>query len=266
MNTINMNKIIGTHDVLFIVLDTLRFDVANEALTQGIIPNIASYLPDGKWEQRHSPATFTYPAHHAFFSGFLPTPTAPGNHPRLFAADFIGSQSTFETTWVFYEENIIEALTNLHFHTLCIGGVGFFNKQNTIGSVFPDLFQESHWNESTGVSCKDSTEHQVNIAINSLNKLDENCRHFTFINISALHQPNYFYSKNKTEDSVDTQIAALAYVDSQLKELFTTLRNRANTFCILCSDHGTCYGEDGYLGHKLAHDVVLNVPYAHFLL
>jgi len=226
---------------------------------------MAKYLPQG-WERRHSPATFTYPAHHAFFSGFLPTPISPGNHPRLFSSTFIGSETTFDSTWRFEEITIVEALAKQSYHTLCIGGVGFFNKQNAMGSVFPNLFQESHWNEETSVSHKDSTKVQMDIALNAISQLEDNKRLFTFINVSALHQPNYFYTAGATEDSVDTQLAALAYVDSQLGRLFDYLEKRAKTFCILCSDHGTCYGEDGYSGHKLVHDVVLNVPYSHFFL
>ena len=35
---------------------------------------------------------------------------------------------------------------------------------------------------------------------------------------------------------------------------------------VVCSDHGTAYGEDGYTGHRLAHPVVWEVPYAEFVL
>ena len=34
----------------------------------------------------------------------------------------------------------------------------------------------------------------------------------------------------------------------------------------LPTDHGTAYGEDGFHGHRLAHQVVWDVPYAHFHL
>ena len=35
---------------------------------------------------------------------------------------------------------------------------------------------------------------------------------------------------------------------------------------IMCSDHGTAYGEDGHTGHRFAHEVVWTVPYAEFTL
>ena len=83
---LNANAMIGTHDVLLITLDTLRYDVAATALQRGMTPTLARVLPGGQWERRHSPGSFTYAAHHAFFAGFLPTPARPGRHGRLFAA------------------------------------------------------------------------------------------------------------------------------------------------------------------------------------
>ncbi len=38
--------------------------------------------------------------------------------------------------------------------------------------------------------------------------------------------------------------------------LWSALRQRGRTYCIVTSDHGTTYGEDGYTGHRLAHPVV----------
>ena len=31
---------------------------------------------------------------------------------------------------------------------------------------------------------------------------------------------------------------------------------------IVCSDHGTLYGEDGFTGHRIGHPAVWTVPYA----
>lgn len=85
---IDMSQIVGTHNILFMTLDTLRYDVASKLLACGQTPNLAAVLPARGWEKRHSPASFTYAAHHAFFAGFLPTPAKPGKHPRLFATAF----------------------------------------------------------------------------------------------------------------------------------------------------------------------------------
>ncbi|HZR41630.1 MAG TPA: STM4013/SEN3800 family hydrolase [Ktedonobacteraceae bacterium] len=265
---INTRTLIGSHDLLFITLDTLRYDVAQDLFLENRLPTLARYLPSTGWEARHSPASFTYAAHHAFFAGFLPTPIAPGRHPRLFAAGFPGSETTTDTTLVFDAPDLPNGLAQLGYHTICIGGVGFFNKQSALGSVLPSLFHESYWDPSLGVTNPHSTENQIALACSLLRRLPREQRLFLFINISALHQPNYFYlpGNSSKQDTLESHAAALVYVDAQLPPLFAAMQRRAPTLVILCSDHGTAYGEDGYYGHRIAHPAVWMVPYAEFIL
>lgn len=258
----SLKEYFGKHDIVFITLDTLRYDVAQAAIERQTIPNIASRLPDG-WELRHTPATFTYAAHHAFFAGFLPTPAKPGPHSRLFAAKFHGSESTTDHTFVFEEADLPTALANRGYKTICIGGVGFFNKQTHLGSVLPALFQQSYWDMSMSVTSPTSAENQIAQALRCLQDIP-NEKLFLFLNISAMHQPNYFYLPGAKEDSTHSQLAALQYVDRWLGVLWKHLEARGAGLCILCSDHGTAYGEEGYTGHRLAHRVVWEVPYAEF--
>ena len=267
---LNARDLIPGHDVLLLTLDTLRLDVAREVLEAGRSPNLARLLPGGTWEERHSPASFTYAAHHAFFAGFLPTPAAPagphGRHTRLFAARFVGSETTNEQTLVFDAPDIVSGLAALGYHTACIGGVGFFNKQTPLGSVLPSLFIESHWSPELGVTDARSTENQVALAISILNRLGREQRAFLFLNVSALHQPNCIFLPGASHDSKESQAAALAYVDGCLPPLFAAMQRRAPVLAVLCSDHGTAYGEDGYHGHRLAHPSVWSVPYAELVL
>ncbi len=262
----NARERIGTHDILFLTLDTLRYDVAARELTAGRTPNLARVLPEGRWEERHSPGSFTYAAHAAFFAGFLPTPIGPGPHPRLFAARFPGSETTTSQTYVFDAPDIVTGLAQQGYHTICIGGVGFFNKQTALGSVLPGLFAESHWQPRLGVTDPRSTEHQVQLAATLLDRLPPERRLFLFVNVSAIHQPSSIFLPGATRDSVESQAAALAYVDRHLPALFAAMRRRGPVLVIICSDHGTAYGEDGYVGHRLSHPVVWTVPYAEFLL
>lgn len=262
----NANELVGTHDVLMMTLDTLRYDVAVEALAQGRTPHLKACLPGGQWEKRHSPGNFTYAAHQAFFAGFLPTPARPGRHPRLFATAFPGSETTTSDTCVFQEPEIVSGFASRGYRTVCIGGVGFFNKQTPLGSVLPGLFTESYWSEDMGVASPHSTEAQIAQALQCLADLVPQERLFLFLNISALHQPNCLFSPGVNQDSPATQAAALAYVDQHLPRLFLAMRRRAPVLCVVCSDHGTAYGEDGYVGHRLCHPVVWNVPYAEFVL
>lgn len=263
---VNARELVGRADVLFVTLDTLRYDVARDALQAGLTPNLANVLPSGMWEERHTPASFTYAAHHAFFAGFLPTPPAPGNHPRLFAARFEGSETITEQTCVFDAPDIVSGFSRRGYHTICIGGVGFFNKQNPLGSVLPNLFCESHWSPALGVTDARSTENQVRLALEILTRVPDERRVFLFVNVSAIHQPNSIFLPGADRDSVASQSAALSFVDSHLPPLFCALQRRGPVLVVICSDHGTAYGEDGFNGHRLAHSVVWTVPYAEFAL
>ncbi len=263
---LNANALVGTHDILFITLDTLRYDVAQARMENGETPALRAYVPGGKWERRHTSGSFTYAAHHAFFAGFLPTPADDPKRARLFSARFPGSETTGNGTWVFQQPTWVEALAARGYHTVCIGGTGFFNKQTPLGCVLPALFAESHWVREFGVADPASTANQVALAMRILARTPRDKRLLLFINVSAIHQPNCFYLPGATEDTPASHGAALSYVDAQLAPLFELLAARAPALCILCSDHGTAYGEDGLHGHRLAHPSVWEVPYAEFVI
>ncbi|MGC0334002.1 hypothetical protein RKD23_006992 [Streptomyces sp. SAI-170] len=268
-NALDMNAIVGSHDLLLVTLDTLRYDVAVELAAAGRIPNLARHLPGGRWEKRHAPGSFTYASHQAMFAGFLPTPAAPGRHPRLFAASFAGSETMAERTYVHDTPDFVSALAEDGYRTVCIGGVGFFNKQGPLGSVLPGLFQESHWEPEFGVASPTSFEAQVARAEEVVRRLPREQRLFLFVNVAALHQPNWFHLPGATReagDSRETHAAALEYVDRHIGRLFTAVSGRRPAFAIVCSDHGTAYGDDGYTGHRIGHESVWTVPYAHFFL
>ncbi|MFZ6733121.1 STM4013/SEN3800 family hydrolase [Undibacterium sp. Ji42W] len=258
----DMNQIVGKSNVLFITLDTLRHDIAEQEFAAGRTPFLASILPSG-WEERHAPGSFTYASHCAFFAGFLPTPAKPGVYERLFSLKFAGSETTGTNSYSFDTPDIVSGFSEIGYRTICIGGVGFFKKQNPLSCVLPDLFQESYWQQEFGVTDPDSTRHQVEFAIELLQqKLDQKV--FLFMNLSALHQPNCHYLPDAVGDSVASHAAALRYIDSQLPPLFQALNQMRDTFVIISSDHGTTYGEDGYTGHRLGHEKVWTIPYANF--
>lgn len=263
---LDMNQIVGKKHVLFITFDTLRYDVAQREFAQGGTPNLAQQIPG--WERRHAPGSFTFASHSAFFAGFLPTPAAPGRHERSLALKFDGSETIGSSTYVFDAPDIVSGFAELGYRTICIGGVGFFNKRNPLARVLPGLFQESYWQQDFAVTDPDSTRNQVAFALKLLQEHQDPERHkiFMFLNLSALHQPNCHYLPGASQDSIATHAAALRYIDRQLPPLFQAFSQRGESFVILCSDHGTCYGEEGYTGHRLGHEHVWTIPYAHFLL
>lgn len=258
----DMNQIVGKSNVLFITFDTLRYDVAQQEFAAERTPFLASLLPDG-WEKRHAPGSFTYASHCAFFAGFLPTPATPGNHERLFSLKFAGSETTGASSYCFDTPDIVSGFSNIGYRTICIGGVGFFKRENSLSCVLPNLFQESYWQPKFGVTDPESTRHQVEFAIQLLQQKTDK-KVFLFMNLSALHQPNYHYLPGAVGDSIASHAAALRYIDSQLLPLFETLNQMNDTFVIVSSDHGTTYGEDGYTGHRLGHEKVWTIPYADF--
>ncbi|WP_206664237.1 STM4013/SEN3800 family hydrolase [Thermomonospora catenispora] len=262
-----MNAVVGTHDLLLVTLDTLRYDVAERLIEQGRTPNLAAVLPGGRWERRHAPGSFTYASHAAMLAGFWPTPVSPGPHPRPFAATFPGSETTAKETWVFDAPHLPAGLERAGYHTVCIGGVGFFNKLTPLGSVLPGMFAESHWEPSFGVTDPASLEHQIDRVGEVMARQPPDRRLFLLVNVSALHQPNWFYLPGATRergDTLESHAAALEYVDRHIGRLLDLMRRPC--FVVICSDHGTAYGEDGHIGHRIGHEVVWTVPYGEFVL
>jgi hypothetical protein len=262
-----MRSLIGSHDLLLVTLDTLRYDVAADLAARGRTPTLVRALPGGRWERRHSPASFTYAAHHAFFAGFLPTPTEPGRHERLYAAAFPGSETSGPDTWVFDAPDLPTGLAGVGYHTVCLGGVGFFNRRSPLGAVLPGLFAEAHWEPEFGVTSPTCLDAQLDRLGEVLARVPAGRPLFTFLNVAAMHQPNRHHLPGAEVDDLASHAAALEYVDGRMGRLFALLTGRRRpVLTIICSDHGTAYGEDGHTGHRIGHDVVWTVPYAHFTL
>jgi hypothetical protein len=264
-----MNEVVGNCDILFVCLDTLRWDVAFAEQESGGTPVLNRF---GKWEKRGAPGNFTYPSHHAMFIGFLPTAleATPMTKKRmLFFPKGIGMGKVAPPkSFAFEEESFVQGLAKVGYETVCIGGVAFFNKQTPIGSVFPNLFAQSHWRHSFGCTSRHSTERQVDKALEVLAGIPKDKRVMLYLNVSAIHYPNRCYVEGAKEDSLATHAAALRYVDGCLGRLFDAFRTRARTFVIACSDHGSCYPETdgGYIFHAFNHEVTNTVPYKHFFL
>lgn len=259
--SVSFKAAFGQRDFLFVTLDALRWDVARDTLAAGEAPNLAR-LVGGAFEQRHTPATFTLAAHQAFFAGFLPTPLGPGPHMRKIALRFGGSRSTSKDTLVLDGDNLVRAYADAGYHTVCIGGTNFFNPRSPIGALLPAAFGESHWSREMGVTSPHASRLQLELATTRLLELPPSRRVFLFVNAAATHPPTRIFDRDATTESPATQAAALRELDRHLPPLVDALARRGGAVGIVCSDHGTCFGEDGLVGHRLAHPAVWNVPYA----
>lgn len=264
-----MHDLVGTADLFMITLDTLRYDVAQAEHAAGRTPHLSALIgPDG-WQRRHTPASFTYAAHHAFFAGFLPTPADDPQADRLMAVAFPGSETTGSGTWTTEAATVVDGLAHLGYRTVCVGGVGFFNPATPLGAVLTGPFQTVHWSTATSVTDPASFDHQLDWLGREVWPTLGADPVFCFVDVAALHQPNRHYlpgaasSPDDTGDTLDSHAAALRHVDAQIPRLLELIMVRPRpALLLIMSDHGTCYGEDGYTGHRLAHEITWTVPYA----
>lgn len=266
--SVDMNRVVGSCDILFVCLDTLRYDVAVQEEKAGSTPVLNRY---GLWEKCQAPGNFTYPSHHAMFAGFLPCRYDAKNladREMLFFPKAIGlGKKTPEGAYGFSGSTIMEGLAKDGYDTWCVGGVSFFDKRSDIGKVFPGFFKKSYWNPSFGCPIKDSTKNQVDFILKKMKAAEKETHIFLYLNVDAIHYPNYFYLNGASHDDMASHAAALRYVDGELGRLFDGWKERrGDTFVICCSDHGTCYGEDGCQFHGIRHPAVDTIPYKHFFL
>lgn len=263
---INANDVVGNrYNVLFVTFDSLRYDVACISMRRGRTPNLARVVPACRWEERCTHATFTLPAHQAFFSGFMPVPAGPKRHPRLFACRAIRGTTITGRTHVFNVPNIIAGFSDIGYRTVCVGGVDFFSRRTEQGCVLPGLFEESCWAPDMSADVPNSTSHQVDLALKLLEAHRGGSPIFLFLNVSATHVPHGMYARQQV-DSRESQLEALAYADGQLGRLFRALSYFGPWLLLMCADHGDAYGEDGFFGHGVAHPTVWSVPYMETIL
>lgn len=249
----------GTN-ILFVTLDSLRYDVAQTAYNTDCMPELAELLPEGGWERRHTPGTFTLPAHMAFFSGFLPKLPQPEQPPRLWECRPPAFKTPHPSTFVFDAPNLIEGLAGHGYRSVCIGGVTYFSRETPLGNVLPDMFHEDHWRPEFCSPHPDSTRHQVDQALEVADWYASRQPLFLFVNVSATHVPHSHYLCGST-DSRESQTAALTYAAPHLARLINTLTRQRRWLIIMCADHGDAYGDDGYHGRGIAHSSVINVPF-----
>ena len=89
-----MNKIVGAYNILFVCIDSLRYDVAEKEQNRGGTPVLNRY---GKWRRCEAPGNFTYPSHQAMFAGFLPMDVGIKNmkqREKLFFSEDIGDRKS----------------------------------------------------------------------------------------------------------------------------------------------------------------------------
>ena len=220
--SVDMGEVVGKCDILFVCLDTLRYDAAILEEQAGGTPVLNRY---GAWEKRQAPGNFTYPSHHAIFAGFLPSrdeARSIAEQEMLFLPKSMGmGRKAPKGSYGFDAPNLVQGLHQDGYDTWCVGGVAFFDKRSQMGKIFPSFFEKSYWNPSFSCPMKDSTRNQVDFILKRLEQNTDPRKIFLYVNVCAIHYPNYFYLEGEeANDSLETHRAALRYVDGQLGRLF----------------------------------------------
>ena len=253
---------------LFITLDSLRWDVFEEAKT----PFLKSL---GKWELAYTQGTYTLPAHISFFAGKLPqtftdenyygaSPLRIENGKRLIDKKQLWRLNNPETRrpakHVVSGENIIEGFKKKGFKTYCIGGVNWFNPK-----LVATKFLLEHFNAVLYFG-QQNISRQVNTVLNIFSVVKE--KKFIFMNVGETHHPFKFrgcswggersvYAYGDINECRRRQRLAIEFVDNQLQRLCNIMKDCT---VVICADHGDCFGEDGIWGHSFYHPKVIQVP------
>jgi membrane-anchored protein YejM (alkaline phosphatase superfamily) len=250
---------------LLITMDSCRYDAFRDART----PNLDAY---GPWMRAHSPASYTYAAHHSFFAGILPNATEPVPYYNRFVRQLIGlvevgeepvKKSTFRT--VVSERDAVDGFRRAGFQTVGSGAMNWFRQAS-----LTDSFERFRLLEDA-----DSQVEYV------LSELDPSDPFFAFINFGETHDP--FTYKGKTRpgparvqargmewpphqvgavgpdhEAYSHQVESVEFLDQKIGKLLSDLPGE--TVTVICGDHGECFGEDGYFGHGVDHPKVYEVP------
>lgn len=249
-------------EFLFVTLDSLRFDVASAAMSEGRTPQLARIV--SRWERREAAATYTLPSHIAMFAGGMPRlPRAGVDGPenRLFALRTSRNRGPRPHVRYFFDDapNVPRGFRAAGYRTIGVGGVGWFSTERQASSFWADqYFQEFLYKPSYGEEHRDAFAEQIYDLSRVLqNRRDEPL--FVFINVSATHLP---YVNGDGTRSCAAQLMCLEYVDRNMPSLMSLFGPTVEG--VICADHGDCMGEDGLWGHSSVHEKVLTVPYAEF--
>ena len=261
----------ATEDVLFITLDSCRFDTFKNSYISSKLPNLLKIAP---LHQAISPSYFTFGSHAAFWMGFTPGVVGtsdPWLNPKagkLFRMAFAGSKGNDQHGFKLEGENIIEGFRRNGYRTIGTGAVDWFNPETETGSVLSKPFDNFYFPGNTW-----SLSSQLNWIDSELKTIKKDQPVFVFLNIGETHVPYWHEGANWAKwpspcvpfgdenssafECRRRQTACLEWVDSSLAVLIDKFLSKT---ILLCGDHGDCWGEDGFWEHGISHYCTLNVP------
>lgn len=281
------------YNVCLITLDSLRFDVAKSAK----LPFLSSISQ--RPVKAETDGTYTYPAHHALFTGRMPRRYDQKEIIKGFKTIWRPEDSKSHKTHLVTttKATIMEHYRSLGYQVLGVGGVQFFNPDLTC-NLLPLQFEEyAYFGPNKNIpepQLIPRTKSQLpscNIE-HIANRLQQDRSFFLFINFSETHTPydvpntiineqyeqtvSKYYAATQTKKRypvnnlplstkerlflMDAQKNALEWVDSQLAVLFANLPRSLPKLTLIMADHGEEFGEHGRYGHGYPSPQVMQIP------
>lgn len=264
-------RMVHPESVLFISLDSCRYDTASVLGQQQRLPTLSQV---GPMHQAQAPSHFTYGSHAAFWVGFTPglaecsSPWLNPKRGKLFRMAYAGSTGRDGDGFQLTGANIVEGFRRLGYLTAGSGAVEWFNPATETGDQLGSWFEHFYfpgdtWSLKKQLSWIDdrmalaTTEHPL----------------FVFLNVGETHVPYWHdgadwprfpspcrpFGGNACSvlESARRQQACLAWVDHQLALLVDRFLGAT---VLVCADHGDCWGEDGLWEHGISHPATLTVP------
>jgi len=278
------NKIFQSHDDLNIVLitfDSCRYDTLLKASTP--------FLDQmGKVYSAWTPATYTLPAHVSFFTGILPLVHEDIPYINRFNKQLIkmhkggaslgGDSGNKTISLTASNEDMIHGLRKKGYYTVGSGSANWFDKKVLV----------KNFNNFKYVRAQ-SSEAQCNYIRDKLAKNSEDKPFFAFMNFYETHTPYMHYGDDRSDYSMqardhmkfppvedpnkskelgsklhNAQMIAVENLDKVMSNFIPLLP--PNTLVVLTADHGEAFGEDGFWGHGVYHEKIMNVPMMCFML
>jgi len=266
-----MKQKMGEKNVVFVILDSCRYDIAEIA----DIPVIKSI---GKLRKAYTHGSYTVPAHAAFFAGHLPAVMEGEREPHYFDSVkqlwriATGSVRDAESFGILFDgKNVLEGYRNKGFYVLGTGGVTQFADGSQLRNYFDNEFLYYGLQldeEPLSPRCKN--HFPLNHIDEIIQRLARHDKWFLFVNCSETHYPydigegiddevqrvfpelrkvlnlregDSFIPKDYSLLLKNMQKIALEAIDEKLGVLFDKLPRERDTLVVICSDHGENFGE-----------------------
>lgn len=249
--------------VLFVTLDSCRFDTFTNASAQAI-------KATGPLFKAQSPSYFTYGSHSAMFAGFTPgiagcaEPLLDPKFGKLFKLVGAGHPGKGTEGYELSGRNIIHGFRNAGYTTIGTAAMGWFDPDTPTAqhliSDFEHFFYAGPYYLRTQVEWVEARLAEAQGPT------------FTFINVGETHVPYWhegaswsaddnpcrpFQTVDRSADCRIRQTACLEFADRLLGPL---LERHMDGTIIVCGDHGDCWGEDGLWEHGIMHPMTTTVP------